>query len=191
MRSLLLLLSLGVLPGVAFAQETIKQTTPDVRIDTNMGSFVIQLNPERSPLTVKDFLHYVSEGHYSGTIFHRVIAGFIIQGGGYTKDYKLKPTDQNVFNESGNGLSNLRGTVGLARASPPHSGNAQFYVNLANNGNLDPRPTRWGYTVFGKVIKGMDVVDKIGDQATGAAGPFDKDVPAQTVVIRDAVLLPH
>ena len=189
MRALLLLLSLAVLPSAALAQETIPQSAPRVRIDTNFGSFVIELNQERSPLTVAAFLHYVTEGHYAGTIFHRVIPGFIIQGGGYTQDYKLKPTDRNVFNESGNGLSNLRGTVGLARSTSPHSGNAQFYINLADNGNLDPRPTRWGYAVFGKVIKGMEVVDKIGDQPTGSAGPFKKDVPAHTVLIKDVVLL--
>ena len=119
--------------------------------------------PDRAPLTVANFLRYVKEGFYSGTIIHRVIANFVIQGGGHEAgDYKLKPTHESIFNESGNGLQNKRGAVGLARGEPAHSGNSQFYVNLVDNPDLDPLPTRWGYCVFGHIVEGMDVVDRIG-----------------------------
>jgi cyclophilin family peptidyl-prolyl cis-trans isomerase len=156
---------------------------PQVRVTTNVGSFVIELDPVRAPMTVANFLKYVDDGFYSGTIFHRVVAGFIAQGGGYTQDYQLKPTTETVPNESGNGLSNLRGTVGVARTNEPHSGTSQFYINLADNLELDPRPTRWGYAVFGKVVEGMDVVDDIGHRPTGAGGPFDRSVPVDPVII--------
>ena len=161
-----------------------------VRVTTNMGEFVIQMLPDRAPLTVNNFLRYVKEGYYSNTVFHRVIANFVIQGGGHdATDYKLKSTHESIFNESGNGLQNKRGTVGLARSDPPHSGNAQIYVNLVDNPDLDPLPTRWGYTVFGRVIEGMDVVDRIGVSPTGAAGPFKSDAPLKPVVIESVVLL--
>ncbi|HEU4618760.1 MAG TPA: peptidylprolyl isomerase, partial [Gammaproteobacteria bacterium] len=114
---------------------------PRVRVTTNVGSFVIELDPLRAPLTVENFLKYVDAGFYSGTVFHRVVSGFVAQGGGYTADYQQKPTTGNVPNESGNGLSNLRGTVGMARAGEPHSANSQFYINLKDNLELDPRPT--------------------------------------------------
>lgn len=156
---------------------------PRVRITTNVGSFVIELDDLRAPLTVANFLKYADEGFYAGTVFHRVVAGFIAQGGGYTADYELKPTTGTVPNESGNGLSNLRGTVGMARTNEPHSGTSQFYINLADNLELDPRPTRWGYAVFGKVVEGMDVVDEIGHRPTGAAGPFDRNVPVDPVIV--------
>jgi cyclophilin family peptidyl-prolyl cis-trans isomerase len=165
--------------------------SPQVRVTTNVGSFVIELDELRAPLTVANFLKYVDAGFYAGTVFHRVISGFVAQGGGYTADYELKPTTGNVPNESGNGLSNLRGTVGLARTSEPHSGTSQFYINLADNLELDPRPTRWGYAVFGKVVEGMDVVDDIGHRPTGAAGPFDRDVPVSPVVIQKVERLPE
>ena len=157
---------------------------PRVRITTNVGSFVIELDDLRAPLTVANFLKYADEGFYAGTVFHRVVAGFIAQGGGYTADYELKPTTGTVPNESGNGLSNLRGTVGMARTNEPHSGTSQFYINLADNLELDPRPTRWGYAVFGKVVEGMDVVDEIGHRPTGAAGPFDRNVPVDPVIVQ-------
>jgi cyclophilin family peptidyl-prolyl cis-trans isomerase len=157
---------------------------PQVRVTTNVGSFVVELDDLRAPLTVANFLKYVDAGFYAGTVFHRVIPGFVAQGGGYTADYELKPTTGTVPNESGNGLSNLRGTIGMARTAEPHSGTAQFYINLADNLELDPRPTRWGYAVFGKVIEGMDIVDEIGHRPTGAAGPFDRDVPVSPVVIQ-------
>lgn len=155
----------------------------DVQVTTSMGSFVIELNAERAPLTVAQFLKYVDQGFYSGTVFHRAIPSFIIQGGGYDADYKLKGNPPKVVNESGNGLTNQRGTVGLARPPEPHNGDVQFYVNLADNAALDPNPSRWGYAVFGKVVQGMDVVDAIAQVPTGAKGPFKENVPLKTVTI--------
>lgn len=175
-----LLLALVVLGGSARAADAPTQ----VRVSTNMGDFVIELGTERAPLTTANFLRYVREGFYSGTLFHRVVANFVIQGGGHdAATLKLKATHDSVFNESGNGLQNKRGTVGMARSEAPHSGNSQFYVNLVDNSDLDPVPTRWGYTVFGRVVQGMDVVDRIGETATGATGPFKSDAPLKPVII--------
>jgi cyclophilin family peptidyl-prolyl cis-trans isomerase len=160
-----------------------------VRVTTNLGSFVIELQRDRAPLTVDNFLGYVRSGQYTNTLIHRVITNFVIQGGGVGVDYKAKPTLKPIPNESGNGLKNLRGTVGLARASGPHSGDCQFYVNVADNGDLDPLPTRWGYAVFGRVTEGMEVVDRISVSPTGSMGPFKQDAPLQAVVIQKVELL--
>ena len=161
-----------------------------VKITTSMGDIIIELLPDRAPLTVANFLRYVKEGFYTNTLFHRVIANFVIQGGGHdATTLQLKPTHDNVFNESGNGLQNKRGAVGLARSDAPHSGNAQFFVDLVDNPDLDPVPTRWGYTVFGRVVQGMDVVDRIGSVATGASGPFKSDTPVKPVVIQKIELM--
>lgn len=159
------------------------QDAPRVRVQTTMGSFVIALEAERAPLTVKNFLEYARAGHYNGTIFHRVIGNFVAQGGGYDEKNVEKPTGSGVPNESGNGLSNRRGTIGLARTGDPHSATAQFYVNLADNAALDPQPSRWGYAVFGRIVEGMNVVDDIGAVPTGEVGPFDRDAPLKPVVI--------
>ena len=155
---------------------------PQIQVFTSMGNFTIELNPERAPLTVADILAYVDSGHYTNTLIHRVVANFVIQGGGFNDDYTPKAAPLRVNNESGNGLSNVRGTVGLARSEDPHGGNAQFYVNLDDNAALDPNATRWGYAVFGRVIDGMDVVERIGNVATGAHGPM-KETPIKPVVI--------
>jgi peptidyl-prolyl cis-trans isomerase A (cyclophilin A) len=163
---------------------------PRVKVSTTMGDFVIELNPERAPITVANFLRYVKEDFYSGLLIHRVIANFVIQGGGYqASDFKLKPAHEVIFNESGNGLQNKRGAVGLARGSTPYSGNSQFYIDLVDNPDLDPLPTRWGYTVFGHVVEGMDVVDRIGVTGTGPVGPFKSDAPITPVVIQKVTLL--
>ncbi len=154
-----------------------------MQVVTSMGNFTIELLPERAPLTVAQFSKYVDQGFYSGTIFHRVIPNFVIQGGGFDTDFKLKGSPTKVVNESGNGLTNQRGTVGLARPAEPHAGDVQFYVNLYDNAALDPNQSRWGYAVFGKVVQGMDVVDRIGNVATGSKGPFKEDAPLQPVVI--------
>jgi len=161
-----------------------------ILVVTSLGRFTMELNAERAPLTVAHFLKYVDQGHYTGTIFHRVVANFVIQGGGFDSSYKLVPAPAKVVNESGNGLTNLRGTVGMARSQDPHGGDAQFYVNLYDNEALDPNKTRWGYAVFGKVISGMDVVDKIGNVATGARGIFKEDAPLQPVVIERIERIP-
>jgi peptidyl-prolyl cis-trans isomerase A (cyclophilin A) len=156
-----------------------------VRVTTDMGAFVIELQPDRAPLTVANFLKYVNEGFYAGTLFHRVVGGFVVQGGGHSAtDFKLKNTHEPVFNEAGNGLQNKRGWVGMARSGSPHSGNAQFYINIADNPELDPLPTRWGYAVFGRVTDGMDVLDKIAVVATGAMGPFKSEAPLKPIVIQ-------
>jgi len=166
------------------------EPAPQVRVTTSMGEFTVELMPDRAPLTVANFLRYVKEGYYSGTLFHRVVANFVIQGGGHSaSDLKLKPVHDPVNNESGNGLQNKRGTVGLARGESAHSGNAQFYVNLVDNPDLDPLPTRWGYAVFGKVVQGMDVVDRIGVTPTGASGPFKSDTPLKPVIIEKVELI--
>ena len=160
-----------------------------VRVTTNLGSFVIELQRDRAPLTVENFLNYVRAGHYTNTLFHRVIANFVIQGGGVGIDYKAKPAQKPIPNEAGNGLKNLRGTVGLARASGPHTGDCQFYVNVDDNADLDPLPTRWGYAVFGRVVEGMEVIDRISVTPTGPVGPFKGDSPLQPVVIQKIELL--
>jgi cyclophilin family peptidyl-prolyl cis-trans isomerase len=158
---------------------------PRVRVTTSMGAFVIELAPERAPLTVANFLRYVREGHYTDTLIHRVVGNFVIQGGGHAaSDLQLKPNHEAVVNESGNGLTNKRGTVGLARGDSPHSGNSQFYVNISDNPDLDPVQTRWGYAVFGRIVEGMDVIDRIGAVATGSVGPFKSDSPLKPVVIQ-------
>ncbi|HTC39404.1 MAG TPA: peptidylprolyl isomerase [Steroidobacteraceae bacterium] len=156
--------------------------SPEIQVFTSMGNFTIELNAERAPLTVANILAYVDSGHYTNTLIHRVVASFVIQGGGFNADYSPKAAPLKVNNESGNGLSNVRGTVGLARTADPHGGNAQFYVNLNDNAALDPNATRWGYAVFGRVIDGMDVVDRIGDVATGKHGLID-ETPIKPVVI--------
>ncbi len=165
------------------------QPSPRVRFETTMGNFVIRLDPVRAPLTVENFLRYLREGQYEGVLFHRVIANFMVQTGGFDTNYELKAVHGTVVNESGNGLPNRRGAVGMARAEGPHSSTSQFYINLTNNPDLNPLPTRWGYAVFGEVIEGMDVVDRIGNSATGAVGPFKDSAPLKPIVIQKAVLL--
>jgi cyclophilin family peptidyl-prolyl cis-trans isomerase len=157
--------------------------TPRVQVVTSLGNFTIELNAERAPLTVANFLKYVDQGQYSGTIFHRVVANFVIQGGGFDTSFKAKPAATKTVNESGNGLTNQRGTVGLARSAEPHSGDCQFYVNVNDNSPLDPSQARWGYAVFGKVVEGMDVVDRISSVSTGAKAQFKEDAPLQSVII--------
>jgi peptidyl-prolyl cis-trans isomerase A (cyclophilin A) len=187
---LLVLGALLVASAAPAADQPPSQPAQQVRVSTNMGDFVIELMPDRAPLTVANFVRYVKEGYYSGTLIHRVVANFVIQGGGHSaSDLKLKAVHDPVNNESGNGLQNKRGTVGLARGESAHSGNAQFYVNLVDNPDLDPLPTRWGYAVFGKIVQGMDVVDRIGVTPTGASGPFKSDTPLKPVIINKVELL--
>jgi cyclophilin family peptidyl-prolyl cis-trans isomerase len=161
---------------------------PQVKIETSAGDFVVQLDDSRAPLTVANFLQYAGDGFYEGTIFHRVVNAFVIQGGGYTPDLKLKPPRAGVPNESGNGLSNRRGTIAMARTGEPHSADAQFYINLADNAALDPKATRWGYAVFGEVIQGQEIIDEIGQRVTGVRSGM-QDVPLEPVVIRKVSLL--
>ncbi|HSY06624.1 MAG TPA: peptidylprolyl isomerase [Steroidobacteraceae bacterium] len=177
----------ALLPGGALRAE---DPTTQVRVTTSMGEFVIEVRNDRAPLTAANFLRYVREGFYNNTLFHRVIANFVIQGGGHdATSLNLKPAHDSVFNESGDGLQNKRGTVGLARGDSPHSGNAQFYVNLVDNPDLDPVPTRWGYAVFGRVVQGMDVIDRIGETPTGSVGQWKSDAPLKAVVIQKMEIL--
>ena len=169
---------------------------PIVEFDTTAGKFRVELNADAAPKTVANFLDYVKAKHYDGTQFHRVIAGFMIQGGGFTTDFQQKPTRPPVANEaeqsSKAGLLNVPGTIAMARTSDPNSATAQFFINVADNKFLNfrsPDPSGIGYTVFGKVVSGMEVVDKIAKAATGAGGPFPKDVPVEKVVINKAVVV--
>jgi peptidyl-prolyl cis-trans isomerase B (cyclophilin B) len=160
---------------------------PVVEVETNYGTFVITLNPDKAPKSVANFLSYVDGKHYDNTIFHRVIKTFMIQGGGYDPQFEKKPVRAAITNEADNGLKNTRGTVAMARTGEPHSATAQFFVNVVDNKFLDhsgKHQQGWGYAVFGAVTEGMDVVDKIKDVATGAQGPFAKDCPEDPVVIR-------
>lgn len=168
----------GVLPDNMF---------PSVRVETTMGEFVIELNRMRAPGTSNNFLRYVLGGHYDGTIFHRVMSGFVVQGGGYTEDFEERELFAPIINESGNGLKNLPMTVAMARFDDPHSATDQFYINLAANSSLDPGDRNWGYAVFGAVISGQEVIQAIAGVATGYSEPLDaENVPQLPVVITRA-----
>ena len=160
-----------------------------VVFETNHGAIHIELDPSLAPKTVENFLGYVDAGHYAGTLFHRVIPGFMAQGGGFDEGYEKKSVRAPVENEASPGAKNLRGTVAMARTSEPHSATAQFFVNVADNAFLDQKDKTqagYGYCVFGRVTSGMDVVDKIVSVRTGPQGPFAKDAPVEPVVIKSA-----
>lgn len=158
---------------------------PVVIMETSKGTIRIELYPDKAPATVKNFLGYVDDKFYDGTIFHRVIPGFMAQGGGYTSDLKQKDTKDPIRNEAGNGLSNTRGTIAMARTNDPNSATAQFYINVADNSRgLDPRPGSAGYCVFGKVIEGMDVVDTIVSVPTSKVDRRFENLPRDPVVIK-------
>lgn len=165
---------------------------PHVTMRTNLGEIVLELYPDKAPKTVANFLHYVGNGHYNGTLFHRTIQKFVIQGGGFTPDFQYKPTLAPVPNEAANGLRNELGTLSMARAYDPDSATAQFFINLDDNKFLNfhrPHPDYYGYCVFGKVVKGMDIAKKIGALPTAAGGPFAADVPVEPVVIEEMALV--
>ncbi|SFK32512.1 peptidylprolyl isomerase [Methylophaga sulfidovorans] len=164
---------------------------PQVKLETSLGDIVIELNEDKAPITVANFLSYVNEGFYDGTIFHRVIKNFMIQGGGFTQDFQQKTTKSAIENEADNGLSNKRGAVSMARTNDPHSATAQFFINTVDNGFLDFQgkvPSGWGYAVFGEVIEGMDVVDAIREVDTTMRGPH-QDVPAEDIIIIKATVI--
>ncbi|WP_066122204.1 peptidylprolyl isomerase [Bordetella ansorpii] len=166
-------------------------TNPRVKLETNQGNMVITLDAEKAPKSVENFLTYVREGFYNGTIFHRVIDGFMVQGGGFEAGMKQKPTHAPIENEANNGLKNDKYTLAMARTSDPHSATAQFFINVANNDFLNftaPTPNGWGYAVFGKVTEGTEVVDKIKSVKTGNSG-FHQNVPTEDVVITKAEIL--
>ena len=162
---------------------------PVVAMKTNMGGFTLELYPDKAPKTVENFLKYVKDGYYNGTVFHRVIDNFMIQGGGFDAKLEQKETRPPIQNEADNGLKNEAYTLAMARTADPDSATAQFFINVADNAFLDhtaPTPQGWGYAVFGKVVKGQDTVKKIAKVQTGARGPFHSDAPLETVVIESA-----
>jgi peptidyl-prolyl cis-trans isomerase B (cyclophilin B) len=161
-----------------------------VTLDTSKGRIVLELDPQKAPKTVENFLGYVKAGHYDGTVFHRVIPGFMIQGGGFTDSMSQKPTQANIQNEADNGLKNARGSIAMARTGDPHSASAQFFINLKDNDFLNhtgKNAQGWGYAVFGRVVEGMDVIDEIAKVKTGRRGMHD-DVPVEAVVLRKATV---
>ena len=203
---MVMVLSVLVLTGVSFiagcnkeevtqdkqiSEETEKMEAKPTRVkmETNMGDMIIELNAEAAPVTVKNFLDYVEEGFYDGTIFHRVIANFMIQGGGLTPDMKGKEAHEPIINEASNGLKNERGTIAMARTSHPDSASSQFFINHRANPNLNySGESNPGYAVFGKVVEGIEVVDKIAAVNTTSKGPY-RDVPAETVMIKSVKIL--
>jgi len=178
-------LTLGTFSLSAQAPAPAAKPNPRVTLDTSKGTIVVELFPDKAPLTVANFLQYVKSGFYNGVIFHRVMADFMIQTGGFTADMTQKPTKGQISNESKNGLSNERGTLAMARLSGPHTASSQFYINLKANHSLDHSPGGWGYTVFGKVVEGMDVVDSIATVRTTTKGPHS-DVPVEAIVVKKA-----
>jgi cyclophilin family peptidyl-prolyl cis-trans isomerase len=198
-RRLLFVLALGfgmLSIQASQAQDTAKTATaPQVKFVTNMGEFVAEVYLDKAPKTAENFLQYVRDKHYDGTIFHRVIANFMIQGGGYDARYIERPTRAPVMHEGLEALSkggprNTVGTLAMARTNAPHSATSQFFINVVDNGFLDPNPQQPGYTVFGKVVSGMDVVNRIRAIPTSFGGPFPTDVPRTQVVIKSATVLP-
>lgn len=169
-----------------------RPSKPRVRLETSKGPIVLELEAEKAPQTVRNFLQYVRSGFYAGTIFHRVIPGFMVQGGGMGVDLARKATNPPVVNEASNGLKNVRGTVAMARTAEVHSATSQFFINLKDNPHLDHRgstASEFGYCVFGRVVEGMEVVDAIAAVPTGPRGPFPADVPVENVTILKAVVL--
>ncbi len=194
MNKILAALLLTVSCAIACAADKVP-AHPHILVETTEGTFKLELDGNAAPLTVANFLQLVDTGFYNGTVFHRIIPGFMAQGGGYTPGFKLKEPKDTVANESGNGLSNLRGTIAMARTADPHSAGSQFFINVANNvgqdltsPNLDPVKDavrgRWGYTVFGNVIEGMDVVDTIVSAESAPNGPGGAPAPIVPIVIK-------
>jgi len=189
MRILLLFMMLFLTSTLSFATENnMSDTQTKVKVTTTLGAFIIQLNTEKAPVSSANFLTYVNEGFYNGTIFHRVIPGFMAQGGGFDTSFKQKAVHAPIKNEANNGLVNSRGTLAMARTNDPNSATAQFFINYKDNSFLNhtsPTASGWGYAVFGEVIEGMDVVDAMAKQATGNRGGH-QDVPKTDIVIEKA-----
>jgi cyclophilin family peptidyl-prolyl cis-trans isomerase len=194
MKKTLLLLILALSSSIACAADKVP-ALPHLQVVTTLGDFKLELDGRAAPLTVAHFLKLVDSGFYDGTVFHRILPGFMAQGGGYTPGFKLKESGVTVVNESGNGLSNLRGTIAMARTRDPHSANSQFFINVANNvgqdaasANLDPQKHttrgKWGYTVFGFVFEGMEVVDAIVNAESAPNGPGGAPAPVIPIVIK-------
>ena len=191
-RCLATLLAAATFAGMAGG--AVAQTAPKVKFVTGEGEFVVEVYPDKAPKTVANFLQYVKDKHYDGTIFHRVINNFMVQGGGFDATYAQKPTRPPVVHEGQEALAkggpkNVAGTLAMARTSEPNSASSQFFINVKDNDFLNPSVGNPGYTVFGKVIQGMDVVNKIKAVPTGSGGPFPSDVPKTPVLIKSAVLV--
>jgi len=186
--------ALLILSCTLFARNALADN-PEVKMETTMGTAIIELYPDKAPVTVKNFLRYVNAGKYNGTIFHRVIKNFMNQGGGYTADFKEVPTYAPIKNEAYNSLRNLKYTIAMARTNDPNSATNQFFINTNDNAFLDftskLTPRGWGYTVFGKVIKGQEVMDKISRVRTTAKGPFSADAPVVNIVIKKMTEIKH
>ena len=166
---------------------------PQILMKTNLGDVKLELYPDKAPQTVENFMQYVEDGFYKNTIFHRVIPNFMVQGGGFDTSFNQKPTRSPVENDANNGLKNDIGTIAMARTSDPHSATAQFFINVVNNAFLNftaPNPSGYGYTVFGKVIDGMDIVHQIAKTATGSGGPFPSDVPRNMIITEEMSVQP-
>ena len=165
--------------------------SPRILMKTNLGELTIELNSEKAPITVENFLHYVNDNFFTNTLFHRVIPGFMVQGGGFTTEFEQKEGIAPIKNEADNGLKNTRGSIAMARTSDPHSASSQFFINLADNGFLNhtsPTSQGWGYTVFGQVVDGLELIDTIAKQKTGRRQGHD-DVPTEDVVIESITLV--
>lgn len=181
--------------GLAMASTDVEAQSakPRVQITTNHGDIIIELEADKTPKTVENFLQYVRDGHYEGTVFHRVILGFMIQGGGMDENLQEKRSRDSIENEADRGIPNERGTIAMARTSDPHSASSQFFINTKFNAFLNHRAKTqqgWGYTAFGRVVDGMDVVSRISRVETGSKGPFSQDAPQENVVIEKVVILP-
>ena len=192
LHGLLLAVTLGTLPASALAKEDPSNTKGTAMVTVNMetsaGTIKLELDGNKAPQTVENFVAYARDGHYDGTIFHRVIKGFMIQGGGFDENMQQKPTKMPIDNEAKNGLKNVAGAIAMARTNQPHSATAQFFINVKDNGFLDyPGQDGWGYCVFGRVTEGLDVVDKIKEVAT-ITKMFHQDVPVDDIVIEKAVV---
>lgn len=192
MKKIILAISCMILLGLSGIGLAAEAAKPKVRLSTSMGDIVLELDAEKAPKTVENFLAYVKDGFYEGTVFHRVIGTFMIQGGGFTQELQQKKTRPPVENEADNGLKNNRGTIAMARTMDPHSATAQFFINVVDNQflNFSAKNSRgWGYAVFGQVVEGMDVVDRIRQLPTGSGGPFPTDVPKTPVIIVKATIV--
>ena len=194
MQKLLISLLLALACGVAMAADKVP-AHPHILVETTEGDFKLELDGKQAPLTVAHFLGLVRQGFYDGTIFHRVKPDFMAQAGGYTPDLKLKEDERRIPNESGNGLSNVRGTIAMARTDDPHSANTQFFINVVDNERLDPKKASfrgtWGYTVFGVVFEGMEVVDKIVNAETAPNGPGGAPMPIKPIIINKMSMITY
>ncbi len=192
MRNIVLILMLFLTSTISFATENnMSETQSKVKLSTSLGEIVIQLNTEKAPISSENFLKYVKEGFYNGTIFHRIIPGFMAQGGGFDTDFNQKQVHAPIKNEADNGLSNNRGTLAMARTPDPDSATAQFFINYKDNSFLNysaPTANGWGYAVFAEVVEGMDVVDAMAEVATGNRG-HHQDVPKEDIIIEKAEIV--